>query len=82
MSDQQKNEKNRKWRDRIWLYRPGSWCPGWRVVQWRNGDEYDWHTLVVGSRLTGAVVVVALHPCRGTGRCADLTIPPAKTGEN
>lgn len=63
-------EQVRPWRDRIWFYRPGSWLPGWRFVQWDGGDQYDWHTLVIGSRLTGAVVI-ALHPCRGTGRCAD-----------
>ena len=64
-------ETVRPWRDRVWFYRPGQWRPGWRVVQWSTADEYDWHTLVVGSRLTGAVVI-ARKPCPGTGRCAEI----------
>ena len=29
----------RRLRDRVWFYAPGHWLPGWRVVQWRGGDE-------------------------------------------
>lgn len=58
---------------RIWYYRPGSWSPGLRIIS-AGGDEFDWHTIVVGSRLTGAVVI-ATRPCPRSGRCSDLDGP-------
>jgi hypothetical protein len=57
-------------KSRIWYYRPFSWSPGLRFIQ-RGGDEFDWHTIVVGSRLTGAVIF-ATRPCDYTGDCAGL----------
>lgn len=63
------DQGQRPLRARIWYYRPGAWEPGWRIIQ-RGGDEYDWHTIVIGSCITGAVVF-ATRPCTGTGRCAE-----------
>lgn len=57
-------------KSRIWFYRPGSWSPGLRFIR-RGGDEFDWHTIVVGSRLTGAVIF-ATRPCPRSGPCSDL----------
>lgn len=57
-------------KSRFWLYRPGAWLPGFRFIQ-RGGDEFEWHTIVIGSRLTGAVVI-ATRPCDYTGACEEL----------
>lgn len=57
-------------KSRFWFYKPGTWSPGFRIVQ-TGGDEFDWHTIAVGSRLTGAIVF-AVRPCPLTGDCEGL----------
>lgn len=54
---------------RVWFYRPGQFNLGFRFIQ-MGSDEFDWHTLMIGSVLTG-VVVIALWPCPQTGMCED-----------
>lgn len=66
-------------RSRIWFYKPwwGYYWPSkdrlyprdWWKLWWFGGDEFDWHTLVIGHNLIGSVVI-ATHKCPGTGRCA------------
>lgn len=63
-------KSRRPLRTRVWFYRPGDWLPGWRLVT-MGGDEHDWHTVVVGSRVTGAVVF-ATRLCPGTGKCSEM----------
>jgi len=46
----------------VWFYKPGTWLWPWLV--YFGGDEYCRRTLVIGSNLTGAVVI-ALWKMRG-----------------
>lgn len=54
-------------KSRIWFYKPGPWCPGFRLVK-TGGDEFGWHTLVIGGRLSGAIVI-AWRQCPQTSKC-------------
>lgn len=60
--------RRRGLRDRVWFYRP---VLGWSWAPWRKGgDEWDWHTIVLGWPWTGQVVY-ATRRCPMTGRCSD-----------
>lgn len=68
----------RPWSDRIWFWRPSLHWYGWRTLipVVRGGDEYDWHTLMLGWTITGRVII-ALRRCPETGRCKDAgTLAP------
>lgn len=54
-------------RSRIWYYRPFSYL-SWKPVS-IGGDEFNWHTLVIGTPLTGQLVF-ATGECDGLGDCA------------
>lgn len=58
-------------RDRIWFWKPQWHWFGWRTLIpfSRGGDEYDWHTVVLGWTITGRIIF-AVRPCPRTGRCA------------
>ena len=74
----------RPWHTRIWFWKPQMYfsyywdqtLPVWkRLVRIVNpigtgGDEYDWHTVVIGWTFTGRIII-ATHPCRGTGKCKE-----------
>lgn len=64
-------------RSRVWFYKPTLYWYGWPTLRpfWRGGDEFNWHTLVIGWNLTGQVII-ATRPCDGTGRCADDLADP------
>lgn len=57
-------------RSRIWFRRPTWYFSTWRPM-WTGGDEYDWHTLVIGWNVTGQIIM-ATRRCPGTGKCAEL----------
>lgn len=63
----------RPWKHRIWFYRPQWYWWGWKTLVpiRRGGDEFDWHTIVLGWSITGEVVI-ATHKCRYTGACAEF----------
>lgn len=73
----------RPWRSRFWFYRPTLYWYGWASLRpfWFGGDEFNWHTLVIGWNLTGQLVI-ATRPCDGTGKCAaDLADPDIRPEE-
>ena len=67
-------------RKRIWFYAPypsylkpqeGFFLPkGWWKPYAFGGDEFNWHTFVLGHPVTGRVVF-AYRKCDWTGRCAE-----------
>jgi hypothetical protein len=65
--------ERRPWRSRVWAYGPQWHWFGWRTLSpiHRGGDEYDWHTIVLGWTVTGRLIIATRH-CPGTGRCAEL----------
>jgi hypothetical protein len=56
----------------VWFWKPQWYWFGWRTLIpfSRGGDEWDWHTFVLGWTITGRVII-ATHRCRGTGKCAE-----------
>lgn len=62
--------QRRPLRERVWFYKPSRYWYGWRTLVpfERGGDEYDWHTIVLGWTITGRVII-ALRRCPETGRC-------------
>jgi len=66
----------RPWRERVWFYRPQWYWHGWRTLVpfYRGGDEWDWHTVVLGWTVTGRVVI-ATGRCFQAGRCAERMEP-------
>lgn len=61
-------------RSRVWFCRPQRYWTGWSPFV-RGGDEYDWHTVMLGWGITGRVII-ATHRCSGTGRCAEYPLGP------
>jgi hypothetical protein len=57
---------------RIWFWGPQWYWFGWRTLIpfSQGGDEWDWHTIVLGWTITGRAII-ATHRCRGTGKCAE-----------
>lgn len=66
------SEVSRPWRSRVWFYKPELYWYGWKTLRpvWYGGDEFNWHTVVIGWNLFGQAVI-ATEPCRGEGRCAE-----------
>ena len=60
----------RPWRARIWLWKPEWYFPSWSPAYF-GGDEYDWHTIMLGWAITGRIIIATRH-CPGTGRCAEV----------
>lgn len=56
-------------RSRFWYYRPFQYLR-WVPVT-TGGDEFNWHTVVVGVPLVGHVVF-AHRKCGGTGACREF----------
>jgi len=56
----------------VWFWKPQWYWWGWRTLVpfFTGGDEFDWHTVCLGWTVTGRVII-ATHPCRGTGKCAE-----------
>lgn len=65
--------EHRPLRYRVWFWKPQWYWHGWKTLVpfFTGGDEYDWHTVCIGWTITGRVII-ATHPCRGTGKCADM----------
>lgn len=59
-------------RQRIWFYKPELHWYGWSTLNpiMTGGDEYDWHTIVLGWTITGRIVIATRH-CPGTGKCQE-----------
>lgn len=59
-------------RARVWFWKPQWYWHGWSTLVpfFRGGDEYDWHTIVLGWTITGRIIIATRH-CPGTGRCAE-----------
>lgn len=67
-------------RSRVWFDKPyfgylktkeGFYHPkGWWIPWSKGGDEFDWHTFVLGNPVTGQIVF-AYAKCNGTGDCAE-----------
>lgn len=67
-------------RKRIWFYKPwpgylkpdpNTFLPkGWWKPWGVGGDEFDWHTIVIGHPVIGQIVF-ATRPCPRTGKCAE-----------
>lgn len=69
-------------RARVWVWRPQWHWYGWGTL-WpfsRGGDEFDWHTIVLGWTVTGRVII-ATRRCPQTGRCKDEELGPDWTPE-
>ncbi len=60
-------------RTRIWFWKPQwHWFgPKTLLPFGTGGDEFDWHTIVLGWSITGRAII-AVRRCPGTGKCADL----------
>lgn len=68
-------------RKRVWFYKPdpsylrpdgGFYLPKWWWVPFsRGGDEFNWHTVVLGNPVIGCIVI-AVRPCPKTGECAEF----------
>lgn len=71
------SEQRRPLRHRVWAYRPSWYWFGWMtlVPVYFGGDEYDWHTVMLGWTITGRVVI-ATRPCPRAGRCANAEWRP------
>lgn len=59
-------------RARVWFWKPQwHWFGKRTLIPFaRGGDEWDWHTIVLGWTITGRVII-ATRRCPGTGRCAE-----------
>lgn len=59
-------------RERVWFWKPElHWFgPKTLLPFGRGGDEWDWHTIVLGWTVTGRMII-ATRRCTGTGRCRD-----------
>lgn len=59
----------RPWKNRIWFWKPDFWL-GWDMFKpfFTGGDEFDWHTVVIGFPWTGRIII-ATRPCPQTGKC-------------
>lgn len=60
-------------RKRIWFWRPElCWYGPTTLLPWyRGGDEYDWHTIVLGWTVTGRIII-ATRRCPQTGKCSGV----------
>ena len=60
---------------RVWFWKPQLHWFGWRTLVpfYRGGDEWDWHTIVLGWTITGRVIF-ATRRCSGDGRCGDIEV--------
>lgn len=63
-------------KERVWFWAPQWYWFGWKtLVPIRfGGDEYDWHTIMLGWTVTGRVIV-ATRRCPQTGKCSDIEEP-------
>lgn len=63
--------QHRPLRERVWFWRPSLHWFGWRTLSpvSTGGDEYDWHTIVLGWTITGRIII-ATRRCPKRGRCA------------
>lgn len=59
-------------RARIWFWKPELYWFGRKTLLpfGTGGDEFDWHTIVLGWTITGRVII-AVRPCPQTGKCAE-----------
>jgi hypothetical protein len=64
-------------RERVWFWRPEWYWFGWQTLLpfYKGGDEWDWHTIVLGWTITGRVII-ATRRCPQTGKCAGTELGP------